>query len=284
MATEPKPLKSNPRTYRSNTANGYQTRLHIKTLTMDRKKNQTVLSWVFEVAAGDKYTYNAHHTAEVTVGGAIRYQVYNKWFNGPAKLKTSKVIASGTILVQHNKFGEAGVTLASNLRTNQQDKTNYPWIVPPLECEGLYSVEKIILLPEKALPPTVSENLSTRKLIVGVPVVETNFHPTTGYQVRIKDDKKRDEWVVYNCITNTRQYEFTPDSPVTSFEFQGRAKTFAGWGEWSDSKEFVSTGMGPKVKSGSTWRDTNTYLYIDNRWVAVLPYVKSGGVWRTVGR
>lgn len=153
---------------------------------------------------------------------------------------------------------------------------------------GPYSAARefnVVWKPQRLGPPTISENLSTRAITLTAPVASTSGSPITGYQIRRRDNFSGSGWTAHAANLNTRQYSFTPSKPLARFDFQARASTAAGWGDWSDTYSSIdATGSGPKVRSGGVYRDTNTYVKVDGEWKPALCYVKLGGVWRTVGR
>lgn len=263
--------------YKSNTGNGYALILTLTLMSQDVPGNKSTVRWKLDLEKGHTY-YNARHTANLTVGGKLVWNVSNVTFNA-APSRSTMELASGTEVYEHTSNGTLGITFAANLRTVTQGQS---WSVPPLALEGLYSLPRIVRLPGRPAAPSVSQNESTRVITVTIPT-PSSPSPITGYQVRVLDDIDH-TWRTHTANLSTRQYIFTPPRPLTAFNFQGRALTQAGSGEWSPTTSVVGVGSGPYVRVSGVWRKTNAYVKMGGVWVPVLCFTKSGSTWRNVGR
>ena len=140
----------------------------------------------------------------------------------------------------------------------------------------------VAYIPDKAGVPTVVETPSTRSLTITAPVAAAGGSPITGYQIRRKNDHNQPDWTNHAADAN-RSLTFVPDKPLTTWEFQARASTAAGWGPWSDSRVFTTMGNGPTVRVGGVWKNASAYVKVNGVWQAALCYVRHNGVWKNVG-
>lgn len=138
--------------------------------------------------------------------------------------------------------------------------------------------------PNKPGTPTVSQNQSTRLITVTSPVATSAGGAITGYQIRRRNNSTG-SWSGWSTATadSNRRISFTPDHFYTDYQFQVRARTARGYGDWSNTTTFKSMASGPAVRVGTSYRPTVAYVRVEGVWRLAICYVKQNGVWKISG-
>lgn len=128
---------------------------------------------------------------------------------------------------------------------------------------------------------TITQNPSTREVTVTLPEGDASGNPITQYQVRIRTNWPFGNWTIHSVDLNTRTYKFTPVMLLTQYDFQGRAATFAGWGDWGTTFYSIDgAGSGPRVMVSGVYRRSNAFVKEDGVWRPAIAWVKHNGVWK----
>ena len=264
--------------YKSNIANGYQLLLNINVTSQSITNNQSTVTWSLQISNGHTY-YNARHTGSAVLGGVTLWSQPDATFNSSPS-GAVKTIASGTRVYTHTGDGTLTLTLAASLRTITQGKS---WSVPQLNLSGTFTPPTI---PRMGNAPDVPEiyEYDYRLIRLTSPVATAPSGVSiTGYQIQRRDNfRPENGWTIMECDSN-RQCWFTPEKPLTRFDFQARAQTAAGWGPWSSSYSSIeSMGSGPHIRHSGAFRYTHAFVNYEDDWRPALVWVKHNGAWRPV--
>ena len=267
-------------TYYSNTGNGYQLQLVVAVSSQNIATNQSTITWTLQIDNGSNY-YNAKQTGYAALKGTNVWSQTGVTFNSSPSGKI-KVIASGSGVYTHENDGTLSIAVAAALRTVTQ---GYSWSVPQLNLSGTFTAPTIPRFANPPGPPAIYE-YDDRTIRLTAPVTTAPGGVSIlEYQVRRRDNWKPDAgWTIMGCDAN-RQCWFTPEKPLTRFDFESRARTSAGWSDWSSSYSTIdSMGMGPQLRYNGVFKDTNAFVKYEGTWVPVIPWVKNSGIWRKVTR
>ena len=182
----------------------------------------------------------------------------------------------------HTIMEMLSIAVAAALRTVTQ---GYSWSVPQLNLSGTFTAPTIPRFSNPPGPPAIYE-YDDRTIRLTAPVTTAPGGVSIlEYQVRRRDNWKPGAgWTIMGCDAN-RQCWFTPEKPLTRFDFESRARTSAGWSDWSSSYSTIdSMGMGPQLRYNGVFKDTNAFVKYEGTWVPVIPWVKHAGVWEKVVR
>ena len=277
------PAFPNRPAYKSNTANGYSITLHLTPSGMDIAKNESRMTWKLQLDEIGGKGFLDHLVGNVVIGGVDAWKAPAPALHGRTMIDRGYV-AQGVVTLKHNSSGTLGITFGAALRTQTQGEW---WSVPPLSLTGVYQVPTIPKIPAKARKPiVVSENPTTRQIAIEVTVAKP-LTPITGYQIRMRNDRERPDWVVYTAAIHNGdrgRLVMTPLTPLAEMEFEGRARTGAGWGDWSDPIEFRGAGSGPFVKENGLWKPTNAFVKMGENWVPAICWIKENGKWKLAER
>ena len=263
----------------SNTANGYQLQLVVTITSQSIVSNSSVIAWTLQISNGHTY-YNARHTGNAVIGGVALWNQPDAKFNSSPSGKI-KIIASGSQVYSHGADGTLSLAVSAALRTITQGRS---WSVPQLTLSGTFTPPTIARFANAPGVPAIYQ-FDDRWLRLTSPVATAPSGVSiTDYQIQRRDNWKPNIWTVMECDDNRIAW-FKPPKPLTTFDFQARAKTAAGWGPWSSSySSITSMGMGPQIKDGGVFKDTNSFVYVDGAWRVAIPWVKDNGVWKLVQR
>ena len=263
----------------SNTANGYQLQLVVTTTSQSIASNSSVIAWTLQISNGHTY-YNARHEGNAVVGGVTVWNQPDATFNSRPSGKI-KVIASGSQTYSHGADGTLSLAISAALRTIGQGSS---WSVPQLNLSGTFTPPTIARFANAPGVPAIYE-YEDRWLRLTSPVATAPSGVSiTGYQIRRRDNWKPNIWTIMDC-DSYRIAWFRPPKPLTRFDFQARARTAAGWGPWSSSySSITSMGMGPQLRYGGVYKDTNSFVKHNGVWRVAIPWVKHSGVWKKVVR
>lgn len=261
-------------------ANGYQVRLSITTKSQNPSTNKSVLNWSIAVINPSNHYAIARMSGNVIIGGTTVWSISGVTHNtGPAG--TTKTIASGTREITHASDGTASVKVSGTLRTDTQGQG---WSIPPLTASGTYKPASLAKPPGKPAAPSVSKNSSTRVITVTA-AVPSSSSPITGHQIRWRVDNSGGtsygDWTNVTADSN-RRITLTPNSPYSRYQFQSRAKTVAGYGDFSGSTGYLNQDPTVKVRSGGSWKNAIAYVKVGGVWKGALAYVKDGS-WKRTG-
>lgn len=276
------PIPNRP-AYKSNTANGYSVTLHLTPSGYDIKKNESKTTWKLVLDEVGGKGFLDHLVGRVVIGGKEVWTAPASALHGRT-LIDRRYVAQGVVTLKHNSNGALGITFGVGFRTKTQGEW---WSVPLLSIQGTYQMPTIPKIPAKARKPiVVSEHPTTRQIAIDVTVAQP-MTPITGYQIRMRNNRERPDWVNYTApIYNGDRGRLllTPRTPLAEMEFAGRARTEAGWGDWSDPIEFRGAGSGPFVKVNGVWKPTNAFVKMGENWVPAICWIRENGKWKIAER
>lgn len=276
------PIPNRP-AYKSNTANGYSVTLHLTPSGYDIKKNESKTTWKLVLDEIGGKGFLDHVVGRVVIGGVEVWTAPASALHGRT-LVDRRYVAQGVVTLKHNSGGSLGITFGVGFRTQTQDQV---WSVPLLSIQGVYQMPTIPKIPAKARKPiVVSENPTTRRIAIEVTVAQPAT-PITGYQIRMRNNRERPDGVIYTAAIHNGdrgRLLLTPVTPLAEMEFEGRARTEAGWGDWSDPIEFRGAGSGPFVKENGLWKPTNAFVKMGEDWVPAICWIKEKGTWKIAER
>ena len=233
--------------------------------------------------APGKPTYSVDHTGrKITVttptassaAGVLEYQIERRYYTSSWTAWTAATANSSR---QHT-FSPGNAPKKFEFRSRA--RTAAGW--------GPYSATTVYTLVWKPKPlgyPTVTQDLSTRRITVTALAADASGSTITGYQIRRRDNWNSSDWVILTANLSTRKYEFTPVKPLTRFDFQARASTSAGWSDWGTVFSSIEgTGSGPWVRVSGVYKRSNAFVKVAGVWRPVVVWVKRDGIWRKAVR
>ena len=218
-------------TYSSSTRNGYQLRFTATVTSQNEANNTSTVSWVFAISNGSTY-YDARQTGSASLGGVTVWSASGSTFNsGPSR--RVKTIASGRRTYSHNNDGSLTLPVSASLRTDTQGTS---WAVPQLSLSANFTLPTIPRIPGAPLLPSAALNHDDRTITVTSHIAPSSA-PILEYQIRRRNNRGG-AWSAYTTVsTGTgRVFTFAAGTAPARYQFQSRARTVAGWGNWSPAR------------------------------------------------
>ena len=264
--------------YKSNIANGYHLLFNNNATSQSIANNTSTITWSLYISNGHTY-YNARHTGNAVLGGVTLWSQPDATFNSSPS-GAAKKIAEGSRTYAHASNGTLSLAVSAALRTITQGSS---WSVPQLTISGTFAPPTIPRMANAPGVPLIYEYADRTVRLTSPVATAPSGVSITDYQIQRRDNFRPEVgWTIMECDSN-RQCWFTPEKPLTRFDFQARAQTAAGWGPWSSSYSTLdSMGSGPHVNTAGVNKYSHAFVNYDGDWLPAITWVKNAGIWEPV--